>query len=39
MQGSPLEPTSKVAVIVTAVRKRKGLAPEIPPLERFLDKL
>ncbi|KAK9680365.1 translation elongation factor 2 [Basidiobolus ranarum] len=39
MNGSPLDATSKVGEIVRSIRKRKGLAEEIPPLDRFLDKL
>jgi elongation factor 2 len=39
MQGSPLDLNGKVGQIVRAVRKRKGLAEDIPPLDRFLDKL
>jgi len=39
LQGDPLEPTSKAAQVVLSTRKRKGLALEIPPLDRFLDKL
>lgn len=39
MAGSPLDPTSKVNAIIKAVRKRKGLAEEIPTLDRFLDRL
>ncbi|KAL2917375.1 translation elongation factor 2 [Polyrhizophydium stewartii] len=38
LNGSPLEP-GKVKDIITAVRKRKGLAEEIPPFDRFYDKL
>jgi elongation factor 2 len=38
IQGNPLVP-GKPADIVAATRKRKGLAVEIPPLDRFLDKL
>lgn len=38
MPGNPLEPC-KTQDIVLAIRKRKGLAPEIPPLDRFYDKL
>ncbi|PVZ96614.1 hypothetical protein BB558_007465 [Smittium angustum] len=38
MNGNPLEP-GKVQEVVLEVRKRKGLAPEIPPLDRYLDKL
>ena len=39
IQGSPFQPGTKVFEIVQGVRKRKGLALEIPPLDRFLDKL
>lgn len=39
MTGSPLDPTSKVNAIVKGVRKRKGLAEDIPTLDRFLDRL
>jgi len=38
IQGDPLVP-GKPQDIVLATRKRKGLALEIPPLDRFLDKL
>lgn len=38
IQGDPLVP-GKPQEIVLATRKRKGLALEIPPLDRFLDKL
>jgi len=38
--GDPLDPSSgKAFELVAATRKRKGLALEIPPLDRFLDKL
>jgi len=37
--GDPLEEGSKTNVIVLAIRKRKGLAEGIPPLDRYLDKL
>jgi elongation factor 2 len=37
--GDPLEKGSKAEEMVLATRKRKGLADEIPPLDRFLDKL
>ena len=37
--GSPYTPGTKVHDIVMSVRKRKGLALEIPPLDRYLDKL
>jgi len=39
MPGDPLEKGSKAEEIVLATRKRKGLPEEIPPLDRFLDKL
>ncbi|KAK9765027.1 translation elongation factor 2 [Basidiobolus ranarum] len=39
MNGSPLDPTSKVGEIVKNIRVRKGLSEEVPPLDRFLDKL
>jgi elongation factor 2 len=39
MGGDPLDPTSKCNQTVLATRKRKGLAEEIPPLDRFFDKL
>jgi len=38
--GDPLDPSSGKAVeLVNNTRKRKGLDPEIPPLDRFIDKL
>jgi elongation factor 2 len=37
--GNPLEERSKANEIVLSVRKRKGLTEEIPPLDRYLDKL
>jgi len=36
--GDPFQ-AGKAKEIVEGVRKRKGLALEIPPLDRFLDKL
>jgi elongation factor 2 len=39
VQGDPLDTTTKAFTIVMGVRKRKGLAEEIPPLDRFFDKL
>jgi len=40
LNGDPLDPTSGKAIeLVTATRKRKGLAVEIPELDRFIDKL
>jgi elongation factor 2 len=38
LQENPFEKT-KANELVLATRKRKGLAEEIPPLDRFLDKL
>jgi len=37
--GDPFEKGSKAEEMVLATRKRKGLPEEIPPLDRFLDKL
>lgn len=37
--GDPLSPGSKANELVLAIRKRKGTEAEIPPLDRFLDKL
>jgi elongation factor 2 len=39
LQGYPTDPESKPGKVIEGVRKRKGLAPEIPPLDRFLDRL
>ncbi|KAF8172714.1 P-loop containing nucleoside triphosphate hydrolase protein [Pholiota molesta] len=39
MEGSPLEPGSKLGELVAKIRVRKGLKPEIPPLDTYLDKL
>jgi len=39
LNGDPLEVGSKPNEIVLTTRKRKGLALEIPPLDRYLDKL
>jgi len=39
MPGNPLEAGSKNNQLVLQIRKRKGLTPEIPPLDRYLDKL
>ncbi|KAF8317868.1 P-loop containing nucleoside triphosphate hydrolase protein [Clavulina sp. PMI_390] len=39
MSGSPLDAGSGVAKIVTEIRVRKGLKPEIPPLDEYYDKL
>jgi len=37
--GNPLEPGNKCSDTVLAVRTRKGIPPDIPPLDRFLDRL
>lgn len=37
--GDPSEKGSKTEEIILTTRKRKGLPEEIPPLDRFLDKL
>jgi elongation factor 2 len=39
VQGDPCDVGGKVYPIVAATRKRKGLPEEIPPLDRFMDKL
>ncbi|RPD55858.1 eukaryotic translation elongation factor 2 [Lentinus tigrinus ALCF2SS1-6] len=39
MSGSPLEKGSKMEDLVQNIRKRKGLKPEIPPLDTYYDKL
>jgi len=39
MSGSPLEKGSKMAELVKAIRIRKGLKDEIPPLDSYYDKL
>jgi len=43
LAGDPLQQPpqkgNKAAEVVAATRKRKGAAPEIPPLDRFFDKL
>lgn len=35
----PLDKDSNIHKIVKEIRKRKGIEPEIPPLDRYLDKL
>jgi len=37
--GDPLDGTSKLGQVVEAIRTRKGIKPEVPPLDRYLDKL
>jgi elongation factor 2 len=39
MTSDPFDDSSKVGEIVRASRERKGLSADIPPLDRFLDKL
>jgi len=39
MPGDPFEIGSKPAQLVADARKRKGLKPEIPGLDNYLDKL
>jgi len=39
LTSDPLDENSQSQKIVTACRERKGLNPQIPPLDRFYDKL
>jgi len=39
MSGNPMEEGTKANEVCLGVRKRKGLSAEIPPLDRYLDKL
>lgn len=39
VQGDPVDKSTKAYQIAMATRKRKGLEGEIPPLDRFFDKL
>lgn len=39
MSGDPQEEGSKAYEVVKQVRKRKGLTENIPPLDRYLDRL
>jgi len=39
MDNDPLEPETKSGVIVLATRKRKGLSENVPPLDKYLDKM
>ncbi|KAI6153791.1 P-loop containing nucleoside triphosphate hydrolase protein [Pisolithus tinctorius] len=39
MNGSPLEKGSKLEELVKNIRIRKGLKPDIPPLDYYYDKL
>ncbi|KAF5376211.1 hypothetical protein D9615_008507 [Tricholomella constricta] len=38
MPGSPLDKGSKLKELVTKIRVRKGLKPDIPPLDTYYDK-
>lgn len=37
--GDFRDPTSRLGKIVNAIRVRKNIAPDVPPLDRYLDKL
>jgi len=37
--GDFKDPETRLGKIINAIRKRKTLAPELPPLDRYLDKL
>jgi len=37
--GDFKDPTTRLGKIINAIRVRKNLAPELPPLDRYLDKL
>ena len=39
MNGSPIEKGSKLEEMVKNIRIRKGLKPEVPPLDTYYDKL
>ncbi|KAH9965131.1 P-loop containing nucleoside triphosphate hydrolase protein [Lactifluus volemus] len=39
MNGTPLDKGSKLEEMVKAIRTRKGLKPDIPPLDTYYDKL
>jgi elongation factor 2 len=39
MQSDPLEPGKFRDELIAGIRKRKGLTPELPPLDRYKDKL
>jgi elongation factor 2 len=39
MNGSPLDKGSKIEELVRNIRIRKGLKPDIPPLDTYYDKL
>mmetsp|Transcript_28331 Transcript_28331/g.57535 ORF Transcript_28331/g.57535 Transcript_28331/m.57535 type:complete len:101 (+) Transcript_28331:103-405(+) len=39
VQGDPLEAGKLRDELIASIRKRKGLTPELPPLDRYKDKL
>jgi elongation factor 2 len=39
MSGNPMEPGNKANEVVLKTRNRKGIGAEIPPVDRYLDKL
>jgi elongation factor 2 len=39
MPGDPLDENSMAGKMVTETRLRKGLSKEVPPLNKYLDKL
>jgi len=39
MSGTPIEKGTKIEEMVVAIRKRKGLKPDIPTLDQYYDKL
>jgi len=39
LTGDPLDYSTKIGAIVQGIRKRKGLSEEVPPLDKYLDKL
>jgi len=39
IQDDPLDLVTKSGIIVTTTRTRKGMNPEVPSLEKFLDKM
>ncbi|EIW86922.1 P-loop containing nucleoside triphosphate hydrolase protein [Coniophora puteana RWD-64-598 SS2] len=39
MNGTPLDKGSKLEEIVRGIRTRKGLKPDVPPLDTYYDKL
>jgi elongation factor 2 len=39
LHGDPFDAASKAAEVILKTRERKGIPVEIPPLDRFLDKL